>query len=190
MTFFFLPQQHYLTLETLPDGRFFPENQLFWGYQIPYYCVLSLCQYTGDWDKDHSWKNKTTNKVYETIHPLGLEYKGAFSSSFTDDFYEIIKIEGLTFGEGEALCPKTFQKIRVEKPNPRFIWNPFLQRWDPPCDCWLNSGKIKKEMSSSSGRGSYMHFDRFVDCENLFFAVYCSCGMRDNREHHTDSDSD
>jgi hypothetical protein len=188
MTFFFLPKQHPLTLKDLPDGLFYTKDWVQSSIvQIPPRCAPVWCAYTGDWtDGGHSWTNPISGRVYET-HPLGLTKQ---DGSFFDGFYEITAIEGLTFKVGEAWCSDTNQKIRVEKTDVRSIWNPFFQRYDPPCDCWLNRGKVKKEISSSSDRGSYMYFDKFTQCPHLFFDVYCNCGMRDNREHHTDSDSD
>ena len=181
MTFFFLPEQHPLTLEVLPDGRFYTKGD-FYIVKVPYGCAPGWCEYTGDWaDGSHSWKNPISHQVHDT-HPLGLTTN---DSSFTDGFYEITEIKGLTFGEGEAWCPDTNSKIPVEKTDPRSIWNPFFQRYDPPCDCF-RSGKVKKKMD----RGSYMHFNIFIQCRPLFFDVYCNCGMRDNREHQSGSDSD
>ena len=182
--FFYLPNQHPLTLETLPDGRFYPKD---WSYivDVPHGCAPVWCAYSGDLtDESHSWTNPISGKVYET-HPLGLT---TCDTSFFEGFYEIIAIEGLTFGEGEAWCPDTNTKIHVRKLTLRSVWNPFFQRYDPPCKC--GSDKVEKEMESSSDFGSYKYVDRFSGCKSLFFHVYCNCGMRDNREHHADSDSD
>jgi hypothetical protein len=185
MTFFFLPKQHPLTLKTLPDCRYYTKDSSGFDTQVPYGCAPVWCEYTGDLI-DHSWTNPMSGRVHET-HPLGLTIR---DSSFTDGFYEITAIEGLTFGEGEAWCPDTNQKIHVEKTDQQSIWNPFFQRYDPPCEnSWQCKG-VKKEMESSSGRRSYLYLDRFTQCKHLFVEVYCKCGMRDGREHHTDSDSD
>jgi len=181
MTFFFLPKQHPLTQKKLPDGVFYPiDNSSV--VNVPHHCAPVKCIYSGDFFENHSWKNTFTNQVFENNHPLNLEVS---DSTFYDGFYEITKIKCLTFGEGEAWCPKTNLKIRVEKTDVRSIWNPFFQRYDPQCDCF-RSGKVKKEMD----RGRCMYFDKFTQCPHLFFNVYCNCGMRDNREHQTDSDSD
>lgn len=187
MKFFFLQIQHSLTLERLPDGRFYPiDNSSAVKVLLPHGCAPVKCFYSGDFFENHSWTNSFTGQVFEKNHPLNLEVS---DSTFYNDFYEITPID-LTFGEGESWCHDTNQKIHVEKTDPRSIWNPFFQRYDPPCDCWLNRGKVKKEISSSSGRGSYMYFDMFTECRHLFFEIYCNCGMRDGREHQSGSDSD
>jgi len=194
MIFIFLRERNHrtqktlppLTLETLPDGRFYPiDDSSAVTVLLPDSCVPVKCFYSGDYF-EHSWTNPITGEIFET-HSLNLE---ASDRTFYDGFYEITKIKSLTFGEGEAWCSDTNQKIPVEKTDVRYIWNPFFQRYDQPCDCWLNRGKVKKEISSSSGRGSYMYFDKFTHCPDLFFEVYCNCGMRDNREHQSGSDSD
>ena len=183
MTFFFLPKQHPLTRKTLPDGVFYPiDDSSAVIVRVPHGCVPVKCIYSGDFFKEHSWTNTFTNQVFEDNHPLNLEVS---DSTFYDSFYEITKIKCLTFGKGEAWCPKTNLKIRVEKTNVSSIWNPFFQRYDQQCDCF-RIGKVKKEMD----RGRCMYFDKFTQCPHLFFDVYCNCGMRDNRSHHTDSDSD
>jgi len=196
MIFIFLRERNHrtqktlppLTLETLPDGRFYPiDDSPAVKVLIPHCCAPVKCIYSGDFFKRHSWTNTFTNQVIEDNHPLNLEVS---DGTFYDSFYEITKIKCLTFGEGEAWCSDTNQKICVKKTDVRSIWNPFFQRYDQPCDCLLNRGKVKKEISSSSGRGSYMYFDKFTHCPELFFEVYCNCGMRDNRSHHSDSDSD
>jgi len=189
MTFFFLPEQHPLTLESLPDGRFYTKDW-FKSYtvQVPYGCAPVWCEYTGYWtDKSHFWTNPISGQVH-TTHPLGLRF--ILDNSFTDGFYEITPIKGLTFGEGKAWCPDTNSKIPVEKTDRRSVWNPFFQRYDPPCEnSWQCKG-VQKEMESSSDCGSYLYLDMFTQCRDLFFKVYCNCGMRNGREPHTDSDSD
>jgi len=188
MTFFFLPKRHFLTVETLPDGPFFTKKQLEenYEYQVPFYCVPVWCPYTGNFVDEHTWENQISLHIHEK-HPLGFTISS--DNSFFDGFYEITYIEGLTFeNEGDAWNPDTNEKIRVEKTDQMSVWNPFFQRYDPPCDCL--SGKVKKHMTSSSDCGRYMYFNVFIQCPILFFDVYCNCGMRDNREHATDSDSD
>jgi hypothetical protein len=175
--FFYLPNQHPLTLETLPDGRFYRKD---WSYivQVPHCCAPVWCAYTGDLtDEGYSWTNQISCKVYET-HPLCLTTS---DDSFFEGFYEITPIEGLTFCEGEVWCPDTNTKIHIEKTDPMSIWNPFFQRYDPQCVNTWQCKNVKKEMSSSSDCGSYLYFDMFIDCQHLFFDVYCNCGMRDNR---------
>ena len=185
MPFIFLPKQHPLTLKTLPDCRYYTKDSSgFDTVQVPYGCAPVSCEYTGDWI-NHSWTNQMSGRVHET-HPLGLTIR---DSSFIDRFYEITAIEGLTFGEGEAWCPDTNQKIHVEKTDQQSIWNLFFQRYDLACENYWKCKGVKKEMKSSSGRGSYLYLDRFIQCPKLFFDVYCNCGMRDNCEHDTDSDS-
>ncbi len=125
-----------------------------------------------------------SGRVHKT-HPLGLTTK---DTSFYEGFYEITTIDGLTFREGEAWCPDTNAKIHVDKIDPKSIWNPFLQRYDPACNC--SSGKVIKEMSSSSDIGRYLYLDMFNQCKELFFDVYCICGLRNGCHHYPDSDSD
>jgi hypothetical protein len=185
MTFFYLPEQHPLSLENLPDGRFYTKDQLLcFVYQVPHGSAPVWCFYSGDWVEDHSWTNPMSGLVHET-HPLGLNF--IKDNLFTDGFYEITELK-LIFGEGEAWCPDTRAKIHVDKIDPKSIWNPFFQRYDPACKCL--SGKAIKEMSSSSDYGSYLYFDMFIQCQELFFDVYCNCGLRNGCHHHTDSDSD
>ena len=162
--FFYLPNQHPLTLETLPDGRFYPKD---WSYivDVPHGCAPVWCAYSGDLtDESHSWTNPISGKVYET-HPLGLT---TCDTSFFEGFYEIIAIEGLTFGEGEAWCPDTNQKIRVEKTEPRSIWNPFFKRYDPPCHR-CNPRRIKYDFVNES------FHEIFLDHMTIFYEVYCAC---------------
>ena len=188
MTFFFLLKQHHLTPEELPDGRYYTKDCSKDGsytVQVPNGCAPVLCEYTGDLFEYHSWTNPISGRVYEKTHPLGLTKQ---DGSFFDGFYEITAIEGLTFKVGEAWCHDTNQKIHVEKTDAQSVWNPFFQWYDPQCKC--GNGKAKKEIESSSDRGSYLYFGMFTQCPHLFFDVYCNCGMRDCREHHTDSDSD
>jgi hypothetical protein len=193
MLFIFLPEQNHrlrktlppLTRETLPDGVFYPiDDSSAVIVLVPHGCAPVKCFYSGDRFENHSWTNPVTGQFFEDNHPSNLEVS---DGTFYDSFYEITKIKCLTFGEEEAWCSDTNQKIRVEKTNVRSIWNPFFQRYDQQCDCLcFRIGKVKKEMD----RGSYMYFDKFTHSPELFFDVYCNCGMRDNRSHHTDSDSD
>ncbi len=186
MTFFFLTEQHFMTLENLPDGRYYTKYLVDqFVYQVPHGCAPVWCSYSGDWH-DHSWTNTFTNQVFENNNPLGLTTK---DTSFYEGFYEITTIDGLTFREGEAWCLDTNEKIHVDKIDPKSIWNPFFQRYDPACsNC--SSGKAIKEMSSSSDFGSYLYLDMFIQCQELFFDVYCNCGLHNGYHHHTDSDSD
>lgn len=188
MTFFFLPEQHHLTLEVLPDGQFYTRDwSQSYTVQVPYRCAPVWCEYTGDWtDEGHSWTNPISGQVRET-HPLGLTIS---DSSFYDGFYEITTIKGLTFEEGESWCPDTSAKIHVEKTDARSIWNPFFQRYDQSCNKHFSCKGVKKEMESSSDRGSYLYLDMFTLRRALFLNVYCECGLKDSYEHHTDSDSD
>jgi hypothetical protein len=184
MKFIFLPEKHLQTLDSLPDGRFY-ERDNFNIVQVPHDCVPIWCSYSGDCVEDHSWTNPMSGRVHKTPHPLGLKFPR--DDSFTDGFYEITKLKRI-FGEGEAWCPDTGAKIHVDKIDPKSIWNPFFQRYDPACKCL--SGKAKKEMSPSSDFGSYPYLDMFIQCKQLFFDVYCICGLRNGCHHHTDSDGD
>ena len=116
----------------------------------------------------HSWTNPISGWVYET-HPLSLTKK---DGSFFEGFYEITPIEGLTFGEGEAWCPDTNQKIHVEKTDAQSVWNPFFQRYDPPCD--------RDEHDCDSNRIKYvvtpeLVHEIFKEDIDLFTKVYCPC---------------
>ena len=169
MTFFFLPEQHPLTLDSLPDGRFYTKGY-FYIVKVHYGCAPVWCEYTDDlMNEGHSWVNPISGRVH-TTHPLGLTTS---DSSFFEGFYEITTIEGLTFKEGEAWCPDTNQKICVENTNPLNIWNPFFQRYDPHCNrcsymcdptkinydvhCWDSFHKI------------------FTGDMTTFTNVYCKC---------------
>ena len=164
MTFFFLQQQHHLTLDSLPDGRFY-ERDNYNIVQVHHSCAPVWCEYTCDWaDGSHSWTNPISRQVH-TTHPLGLTTSDC---SFFEGFYEITAIEGLTFGEGEAWCPDTNSKIPVEKTDPRSIWNPFFQRYDPPCHrCILR--RIKYDFVNES------FHEIFLDDMTIFYEVYCEC---------------
>ena len=188
MTFFFLSDKYPLTLKDLPDGRFYTKDWLLGcTLPVPNGCVPFWCEYTGDWTNEgHSWTNLRSGQVH-TTHPLGLKF--IVDNSFTEGFYEITAIEGITFGEGEAWDPDTNQKIRIEKLVPMSIWNPFFQRYDPPCNKHFFCKGVKKVMKPYSDCGSYLYLDMFTECRELFFEVYCRCGLEDSREHHTDSDS-
>ncbi len=188
MTFFFLPKQHPQTLESLPDGQFYTKDQpQSYTVKVPHFCVPVWCEYVGDWTNEgHSWKNPISGQDH-TTHPLRLTTS---NGSFFEGFYEITPIKDLTFGEGKAWCPDTNSKISVEKTDKSLLWNPFFQRYDPPCNKDFRCKGVQKEMESSSDCGSYLYLDMFTQCRDLFFKVYCNCGMRDGREHHTDSDSD
>ena len=183
---FYLPKQHPQTLESLPNGRFYTKDNSN-IVQVPHGCAPVWCPYNDDWVDDHSWTNPISGQVHEKNHPLGLMFIA--DKLFTDGFYEITEIK-LTFGEGEAWDPDTNEKVRVEKIVPKSVWNPFFQRYDPQCDNYWHCKKVKKEVSSSSDCGKYRYFYMFTQCRHLFFDVYCKCGMRDDREHATESDSD
>lgn len=171
MTIFFLPEQHPLTLESLPDGRFYTKDWSLSIVKVPHGCAPVLCEYTGDRkNKNHSWTNPISGNFYET-KPLGLTET---DDSLYQGFYEITRIEGLTFGEGEAWCHDTNQKIHVEKTDHRSIWNPFFQRYDPPCnrnehDCDPLNRKIKYVVTHES---VHEIFEEDID---LFTKVYCPC---------------
>ena len=170
MTFFYLPEQHPLTPKSLPDGLFYTKDQSqSYTVKVPHACAPVWCAYTGDWTNEgHSWTNPISGKVYET-HPLSLTTS---DDSFFKGFYEITPIEGLTFGEGEAWCPDTNQKILVEKTDQRLLWNPFFQRYDPPCDRDIDTchpNRIKYDFTNDS------FHDTFADDMTIFYEVYCAC---------------
>jgi hypothetical protein len=186
MTFFFLPKQYPLRLESLPDGLFYIKDDMApFIVQVPPGCAPVWCEYSGDLSEYHSWTNLISGQVRET-HPLGLTIS---DSSFFEGFYEITAIEGLTFEEGEAWCQDTNQKIPVKKTDPQSIWNPFFQRYNQSCNKYFFCKGVKKEMKPSSDCGKYLYLDMFTECRELFFEVYCKCGLKGGREHHTDSDS-
>ena len=164
MTFFFLQQQHHLTLDSLPDGRFY-ERDNYNIVQVHHSRAPVWCEYTCDWaDGSHSWKNQISDRVH-TTHPLDLTDQNV---SFFDGFYEITPIEGLTFSEGEKWCTYTNQKIRVEKTDALSVWNPFFQRYDPPCHrCILR--RIKYDFVNES------FHEIFLDDMTIFYEVYCKC---------------
>ena len=172
MPFFYLPKQHPLTLEQLPDGRFFTkeQSQEQYVYQVPFGCGPVWCEYTGDWSPEgDSWTNQITCQIH-TKHSLDFTRK---NSSFYEGFYEITQIEGLTFGEGEAWDPDTNEKVRVEKIVPTSVWNPFFQRYDQPCDrdeYECDPQHIKYDFVNES-------FDSIfnTDEKHMFFEVYCTC---------------
>lgn len=167
MTFFFLPKQHPLRPETLPDGRFYTKD---WSYtvQVPHGCVPVWCAHDFS-SEDPSWTNPISGRVYET-YPLGFTWKS--DNSFFDGFYEITSIEDRTFGEGESWCPDTNAMIRVEKTDAKSVWNPFFQRYDPPCDrdtydC--DPHRIEYDFVNES------FHDFFTENMTIFYEVYCTC---------------
>ena len=170
MTFFFLPKQHPQTLESLPDGRFCT-NECSRSYivEVPHGCAPVWCEYTGNWTKeDHSWTNPISGQVH-TTHPLDFQRK---SCLFFDNFVEITQIKGLTFGEGEAWCPDTNQKIHIEKTDQMSIWNPFFQRYDEPCP--KNNSECVRNRIHYDFVEHNIH-EMFKDNMSLFFKVYCPC---------------
>ena len=165
--FFYLPKQHPLTLDSLPDGRFYERDNSN-IVQVHHSCAPVWCEYTGDWaDGSHSWTNPISRQVHDT-HPLGLKF--IENNSFTDGFYEITAIEGLTFGEGEAWCPNTNSKISLEKTDPWSIWNPFFQRYDPPCHRCIER-RIQYDYVNESFHKIFLD----DDIMNIFYEVYCEC---------------
>ena len=161
---FYLPKQHPQTLESLPNGRFYTKDNSN-IVQVPHGCAPVWCEYT-DYlmNEGHSWVNPISGRVH-TTHPLGLTTSDI---SFFEGFYEITAIEG-TFGEGEAWCPDTNSKIPVEKTDPQSIWNPFFQRYDPPCKCGQAHGTNYDFMNES------FHEIFLDDIMTIFYEVYCKC---------------
>jgi len=171
---FFLPEKYSLTLEQLESGPFYPmdySNTVL----VPYGCVPVWCPNTGDFTKEgNSYTNLVTGQIH-TKNPFGFR-KG--DCSFFDGFYETTQIEGLTFGEGEAWDLDTNKKVRVEKMVPTSLWNPFFQRYDPPCnrdehEC--NPLRIKYNYVDESFH-TYL-FD--TNQKDLFFEVYDTCCICD-----------
>jgi len=181
MPFIFLSEQHPLTPKELIDGLFCTKD---WSrsyiVKVPHGCAPVWCEYNGDYtDKGHSWTNPISGQVH-TTHPLGLTER---NGSFFDEFYEIATIEGLTFGEGEAWDPDTNSKFSVEKTDPLYIWNPFFQRYDPPCDNnyrYCEPFRIKYDFANES-------FDEIFEKNmKLFTNVYCQCCICNScRKIHT-----
>jgi hypothetical protein len=169
MPFFFLPEQHSLRVDSLPDGRYYTKGWNLYSnlIPVPHGCVPVWCAHDFS-SEDPSWTNPISGRVYKT-HPLGLRMQ---DGSFFDEFYEISAIEGLTFGEGEAWRPDTNQKIRVEKTDAQSVWNPFFQRYDPPCDrdtydC--DPHRIKYDFVNES------FHEIFIENMTIFYEVYCTC---------------
>jgi len=172
MTFFFLLKQHHRTLEDLPDGRFYERDDSS-IVQVPHVCAPVWCAYSGDWTKEgHSWTNPRSGTVY-TTHPLCFTVESD-SSSFFDGFYEITTIDGLTFREGEAWCPDTNSKIPVEKTDPLSIWNPFFQRYDPPCNKNLDTCFPKTKRITYNHETDDFH-ELFSNNMKMFLDTYCPC---------------
>lgn len=171
MTFFFLPKQHPLTLGKLPDGLFYTKD---WSrsyiVQVPYGCAPVWFEYNGDYtDEGHSWTNPISGQVH-TTHPLGLTMS---DSSFFEGFYEITAIEGLTFNEGESWDPDKNSKIPVEKTKAQSVWNPFFQRYDPPCNgdpSVCDPTKINYDVHCWD-----MFHKIFTGDMTTFTKVYCKC---------------
>ena len=189
MPFIFLSEQHHLTLEDLQDGPFYTNDRaLSYIVQVPNRYAPVWCEYTGNRLEYHSWTNPISGRIYEKTHPLGFTEKS--DNSFFDGFYEITPID-LTFRKGEAWCPdKTNQKIPVEKTDQPSIWNPFYQRYDPPCnrdehDCDVLIPKIKYDRHESV----HKIFEKDID---LFTTVYCPCCIckRCHNVHEWDCDND
>jgi hypothetical protein len=151
---------------------------------VPHDHAPVWCPYTGDLT-NHSWTNHTSGQVYEKKHPLDLTED---DEAFFEGFYEIIETEGLTFGEGEAWCldtnpwcPNTNKKICIKKTDFASVWNPFFQRYDPPCDrrtdkCCPN--RIKYHFGNAS-MNELFHSYFSLDMD-IFYDVYCECCRCDN----------
>ncbi len=155
----FLPEQSRMKPDECCQ---FYMNDNFSYLPVHYYHVPVLCIYNFNSEYD-SWTNPISHQVH-TTHPLGLTRQ---DGSFTDGFYEITRIEGLTFGEGEAWCHDTNQKIHVEKTDQRSIWNPFFQRYDPPCKC----GELHRINYDFENNTYHVLFDEIM---NEFEKVYCA----------------
>ncbi len=157
MSFIFLPKQSQMKPD---EGCRFYIYEHFSYFSVPYSCAPVLCRYDFECG---SWTNPISHQIY-TTHPLGLTMK---DGSFYNDLYEITRIEGLTFGEGESWCQDTNQKIHVEKTDPRSIWNPFFQRYDPPCKC----GELHRINYDFENNTYHVLFNEIM---NEFEKVYCA----------------
>lgn len=163
--FYLLPQQQRPILRGLPDCQFYTKDSS--GIvPIHYSSAPVWCPY--DYREDDSWTNPISYQVHKT-HQLGLNEK---DRSFFDGFYQITTIEGLTFGEGQAWDPDTNTKIDVEKTDQMSIWNPFFQRYDPPCDNNCRNCepfRIKYDFVNES------FHEIFKENMDVFTNVYCQC---------------
>jgi hypothetical protein len=160
----YLPEKHPFTLDQLEFGPFYPVNYSS-TVEVPHGYAPVLCEYTGDWSPEgHAWTNPISGQIY-TKHPLNFPMGG---SSFYETLYEVTKIEGLTFGEGEAWDPDTNEKVRIEKIVPTSVWNPFFQRYDPPCNC--DPQRIEYDYVNDS-----FHIYFLGNQKDMFFNIYCTC---------------
>jgi hypothetical protein len=160
MQFIYLPEQHHLT----PDSLFCKNDPSSIGL-VPYGHLPVWYEYNFD---SGSWTNPRTGKCY-TTNPFDLTER---DSSFVEGFYELTKIEGLTFHEGEAWSPYEYDKIYVEKTVPSLLWNSFFRRYDPPCDRYSHlcvQHKIKYEFEKNT-------IHEFVNIEELL-KCYCECSL-------------
>jgi len=162
---YFLRKGQGLSMENLPDGHFFTETNHHYLIRIPYGCGLVRCDYDGDYDKDHQWKNPISGKIHRGEHPCGEK----FGDTSFERFYEITPIEGLTFEEGDVWDHETNTTVRVEKPGRTSVWNSFRQRWEPECTDCLSS-RIKYDFFNEN-------FDFYFPSGELhfFLEVYCNC---------------
>jgi hypothetical protein len=161
---YFLIEGQGLSMENLPDGPFFTVTNHHYLIRIPSRCVLVRCDYDGDYDKDHQWKNPISGKIHRGEHPCGEK----FGDTYFEFFYEITPIED-PFEEGYKWDHETNTMERVEKPERTSVWNSFRQCWEPECTDCLSS-RIKYDFSNEN-------FDSYFPSEELhfFFEVYCKC---------------
>lgn len=178
MIFFFLQKQHPLTRKDL-DSRFYTKSCSI-TVIVPYSYAPVSCEYIGDRkNKSHSWRNPISGNFY-TTHPLGLTET---DGSFFEDFYELTKINALIgkkgrenwiFRKGERWSPETNEiSFPFIFSDPKLVWNPFSQRYDPPCnrnehDCDVLIPKIAYDTHES------VH-EIFEEDIGLLTEVYCPC---------------
>lgn len=168
----YLSKEHPVRLDQLKVGPFYQVNCLS-TVVVPYSCAPVWCEYTGDWigPEGDSWTNPITGQIH-TTHPLDFTRR---NGSFYEGFWEVTQIEGLTLGEGEAWDPDTNKKVRIEKIVPTSVWNPFFQRYDPPCNC--DPQRIKYDHLNES-----FHIYFLGNQTDIFFNVYCTCCRCDDCE--------
>jgi len=162
---FFLKEGQKLSMENLPDGPFFSQRNEHNIIICPKKCRLVRCEYDGDYDKDHQWKNPISGKIHRGEHPCGEK----FGDTYFEWFYEITPIEGLTFEEGDVWNHETNTTVRVEKPGRTSVWNSFRQRWEPECTDCLSS-RIKYDLLNEN---FYFYFPSGE--LHFFLEVYCNC---------------
>ena len=194
MIFFFLQKQHPLKRKDL-DSRFYTKSCSI-TVLVPYGYAPVSCAYTGDWTNEgHSWRNPISWKFY-TTHPLGLTET---DGSFFEDFYELTKINALIgkkgrenwiFRKGERWSPETNEiSFPFIFPDLKLVWNPFYQRYDPPCNRNEHDCDVIPKIKCDTRESVHEIFEKDID---LFTTVYCPCCIckRCHNVHEWDCDND